>query len=110
MAGTVKHDYPPDEEIIARAREAGHMLALGDLLGIPRPTIQAHVHKRGLKRWVDAAFAEYSRGQRAAPIAGRLQRTQGAPEVSQEDLLRDEVKQLRQALAKDHKTDVREAR
>ena len=48
MAGKPKYNYPPRDELLKLLIEHGTQYKVAEQLGIPRPTLQHHIHKIGL--------------------------------------------------------------
>lgn len=62
MAGTPKHNYPPNDELDALVRAIGQAAA-ADQLGIPRPTLQSHLQRQKLATQADPADPSLNSGE-----------------------------------------------
>jgi hypothetical protein len=94
MAGKPKWDYPADEELLALAKTHRSVSALAKALGIPRPTLAAHVDKQNLGSRLQEVWLQ--------PVdeAG----------VSREEMLEQELAEARKAAREARSDDIREQR
>lgn len=53
MAGTVKHKYPSDDQLVALMEQHGSITAVGAVLGIGEGTLHSHIRKRMLEGATD---------------------------------------------------------
>jgi predicted phosphodiesterase len=93
VAGCNKYDYPSNEELTRlNAQHGSSKAAL--LLGIPRATYQSHCHREGIPG-----------AKSAQPLEAA-----DAETVSETEILREQVRELRTAMGKSRKQDVRDER
>ena len=95
--GTYKYDYPPDDELEARAKEVGY-LQLADELGIPGNTLRSYMRSRNLQT---------KKSSQKATIKNIKSVDE---EVSQEEVLTQRIKELESQLRKDRKEHVYDER
>lgn len=96
MAGKIQHKYPSDKALEKAVLEDG-CAAVARRLGIPRPTLTAHLARQGLPT-----------GKAERPL--EFKEADETKEVSQVEVLRQRVKELEKVVKRDRKEHVYDER
>ena len=100
MAGTPRYEYPPRDELLELLRKHGQY-GVAEIIGCSRGALNHYIRKLGIKA------EDY---KPAKPWVARDPDQVGDLSVSEEEILRQRVKELEKALRQDRKQDVIEER
>lgn len=102
----IEREWPSDDEIVAGIKEHGNESALARAFGIPRPSLQHHINNRvGLRDRVQEA-----RRSTRERLRADKPRPQPGDDVTRDEQLEQENRELRKALDRARSEDVREQR
>lgn len=101
---SIKRSYPDSSELLELAKNHQSIAGAAKALGIPRKTFQEHLDRVGI-------LDEFKKFCIRKPKRPEIKSVKNpAKEVSKEDMLEQEVKELRRSLSNTHSESVREAR